>query len=154
MSQFLSATTAGMGARWYTPILHHDSQVRDWSRWWDADTTDPWEDGVLWPNSSLQGAGYFKATRHRQMARDSGARVYPRFMGISRDSSGAALGGATIKSYLTETDVEQAACVSDAGGFFDLVSPVPQNGVNHYLVAYNAGSPDVAGTSINTLNPT
>jgi hypothetical protein len=38
--------------------------------------------------------------------------------------------------------------ISDAGGKYS----IPVNiGIQHYAVAYLAGSPDVAGTTVNTL---
>jgi hypothetical protein len=71
--------------------------------------------------------------------------------GVSRDSSGAVLGSCTIKLFRTADDTLAAKTVSDASGNWSL--PVMLSGP-FYLVEYKAGSPDVAGTSVNTLVPT
>lgn len=69
--------------------------------------------------------------------------------GVTKDSTGAALGGCTVKLYTTVDDVERYDTVSDASGNFSF--SVPSNGWAWYAVAYKAGSPDVAGTTKNTL---
>ena len=69
--------------------------------------------------------------------------------GITKDSTGAALGGCTVKLYRTSDDVLLGTTVSDAttGEYkFNASHCCAQ-----YLVAYKAGSPDVAGTTVNTL---
>lgn len=69
--------------------------------------------------------------------------------GVTKDSSGAVLGSCTVKLYRTSDDVELLSTVSDAitGAYvFYNASAGP-----FYLVAYKSGSPDVAGTTINTI---
>jgi len=68
--------------------------------------------------------------------------------GISRDNTGAALGGCTVKLFRTWDDVMIASAVSDGSGSYTLF---PASSGPYYLVEYKAGAPDVAGTSRNDL---
>ena len=68
--------------------------------------------------------------------------------GFTRDSTGTILPGCLVKAYATATDIVASSAVSDANGYFSL--PV-SGGVQYYLVAYLVGSPDVEGTTVNTL---
>lgn len=69
--------------------------------------------------------------------------------GITRDLAEAPLGNCTVDMFKTTTDEKVATVVSDAqGNFAFTIAPVSGP---FYLVAYLAGSPDVAGTTLNTL---
>ena len=70
--------------------------------------------------------------------------------GVTKDSGGAILGSCTVDLFLTQGDTWAKSTVSDAttGAYSFLVSG---NGNDYYCVAYKAGSPDVAGTTVNTL---
>lgn len=72
--------------------------------------------------------------------------------GITKDSTGAVLGSCVVELFYTNTDMPISKQVSDptTGAFSFLIGP---NSGNFYLVAYKAGSPDVAGTTVNTLAP-
>lgn len=73
-----------------------------------------------------------------------------RITGTTRDSTGVALGSCTVHWFRTSDDVELGITTSDASGLFAFAGVgQPPNG--YYLVAYKPGSPDVAGTTINTL---
>jgi hypothetical protein len=69
-------------------------------------------------------------------------------IGVTRDSTGAPLGGCTVDLFNTAGDVVVDTVVSEPDGYFAVGDP---NGVNCYMVAYLAGAPDVAGTTVNTL---
>lgn len=69
--------------------------------------------------------------------------------GVTRDSSGAALGSCVVKLYRTATDVLVDSTVSDGSGNYSFPNVTP--GDTYYVVAYLAGSPDVEGTTNNTL---
>ena len=77
---------------------------------------------------------------------------YLTISGITKDSAGTALPSCTVKLFPTDTDTERDEVVSSASGAYEFRSASP--GVNHYAVAYRAGSPDVAGTTVNTLTGT
>ena len=70
--------------------------------------------------------------------------------GTSRDANGATLGFCTVLVFRTENNAFMGSVVSDATGAwtFPLLAGGP-----FFLVEYLAGSPDVAGTSLNTLVP-
>ena len=75
--------------------------------------------------------------------------IFPLLSGITRDSSGVALGGCEVELMLTATDVKVDKVASDTSGNYSFKSG--QYGKTYYIVAYKAGSPDVAGTTVNTL---
>lgn len=75
----------------------------------------------------------------------------PQFIyGQILDSNSNPISGATILCFVTATNVLDSTCVSDANGYYQ--APCYQSG-NHYLVAYETDSPDLAGTTVNTLTP-
>jgi hypothetical protein len=68
--------------------------------------------------------------------------------GVTRDSAGNALGNCIVDLFYTPTDTLAAKVTSDASGNFSFsVGP----SIQCYIVAYLPGSPDVAGTTVNTL---
>jgi hypothetical protein len=73
--------------------------------------------------------------------------------GQTVDPSDVALSGVVIQGFRTSDDSFAGYEVqSRTDGSYDLPTNFP--GVNHYIVAYLAGSPDRAGTTANTLIPT
>jgi len=72
--------------------------------------------------------------------------------GITKDSTGSVLGSCRVELYFTANDIPLSGIISDAttGAYTFNCSP---NAGNYYAVAYKAGSPDVAGTTVNTLAP-
>jgi hypothetical protein len=69
--------------------------------------------------------------------------------GVTRDSTGAATGNCVVHLFESATDIEVAQTTSDGSGNFTFI--IGNNAGFFYLVAYKAGSPDIAGTSVNTL---
>lgn len=76
----------------------------------------------------------------------------PIITGITTDSSGGIVGGAFVTLYDTATDlVVDPGVTSDATtGVYVATNP---NTTASYAVAYKTGSPDKAGTTVNTLTP-
>lgn len=81
----------------------------------------------------------------------------PRFLrnvrklaGITKNSAGATLASCTVRLFDTSTNTLFATTTSDGVGAFsfDVVPDGP-----FYIVSYLAGTPDVAGTTVNTLVP-
>jgi hypothetical protein len=81
---------------------------------------------------------------------ETGARSCNIISGITRDANGDPLGGCAVHAFTTSDDIEQGEAVSDINGGYALDTPRTDA---HYLVAYKAGAPDVAGTSVNTIIP-
>lgn len=69
--------------------------------------------------------------------------------GVTRDSSGAVLPGCIVRLYRTATDVIVDTVTSDGSGNYTFPNVTP--GDTYYVVAYLTGSPDVAGTTVDTL---
>jgi hypothetical protein len=68
--------------------------------------------------------------------------------GVTKDATGAPLGGVAVELFNTATDVREQAMVSDAGGNYAFTVDKTQF---WYLSAYKSGAPDVAGSTVNTL---
>ena len=68
--------------------------------------------------------------------------------GTMKDSTGVALAGCTVKLYRTTNDTVSGIVVSDGSGNYKIAA---SSELRHYLVAYLPGSPDVAGTTVNTI---
>ncbi len=132
---------------------------------WDGQDAQPMTDDWLWTRSQVSGGdslggdgfGILDASRsvydwdsfvNIPMAGQGQRRQS--ISGITRNASGAVLGGCVVKLFQTGSDVELGTAVSDpVTGAFNVTSPI--DGAACYIVAYLAGSPDVAGTTINTL---
>ena len=71
-------------------------------------------------------------------------------VGVSRDSAGAALGGATVDLFRSTDNLFLARTVSDGSGNYSFT--LGGNSDPLFVRAYIAGSPDVAGTSKNDLH--
>ena len=93
------------------------------------------------------------------VTQDGACPVFPernlQIAGVTRDSTGAALGGCSVQLFDVISDAPAGpVVVSDANGNY--VIPIPK-GLSQLqtttwrLVTYKAGAPDVTGTSVNTL---
>jgi len=72
--------------------------------------------------------------------------------GLCVDTSDNPLSGVVVQAFRASDDAFAGYEVqSREDGSYDLATNFP--GVNHYIVAYLAGSPDRAGTTVNTLVP-
>jgi hypothetical protein len=73
--------------------------------------------------------------------------------GVCVDNSEVPVANAIVQAFVTSDDRYVGEDVSRLDGTYTLgVETVA--GVQHYLVAYKPGSPDVAGTTVNTLTST
>lgn len=68
--------------------------------------------------------------------------------GATKDSTGAALAGVTVKLFVTGSNLFVSEAVSDGSGNYTL--PIDKSGP-FFIEAYKAGAPDVAGTTVNSL---
>ena len=82
-----------------------------------------------------------------------GSQTLKFIKGMCVDASDVALMGVNVRAFRTSDDTFAGYTVqSREDGSYDLATNFP--GVNHYVVAYMAGSPDIGGTTLNTLQPT
>jgi hypothetical protein len=68
--------------------------------------------------------------------------------GVTKDSAGTPLGNCVVQLFRTLLDALVEEKTSDASGNFSFYNPASGP---FYIVAYKAGAPDVAGTTLNTL---
>lgn len=115
---------------------------------------------VLWTRSRMvsgdpgvaAGTEIIPRTQFWWVIAPRGGGKRSRITGITKDSTGTALGGSVVHLYRTSDDVEVDQVTSDAGdGTYSVGAPTDDQ---HYAVAYKPGSPDVAGTTVNTLTGT
>ena len=79
--------------------------------------------------------------------------------GVTKDSAGSPLGGCTVEVYEALPDATEqnqhgtlrGVTVSDAAGNYSLDVTSDETGLKFQAKAYLAGSPDVAGVTVNTL---
>ena len=73
--------------------------------------------------------------------------------GTCKDADGNVVANAIVQGFVTSTDAFAGEVQGNTDGTYIL--GVEQSKLTpHYLVAYKAGSPDIAGTTVNTLLPT
>ena len=156
MSGFVRGT-AGISTAWltsYTDLrLTRDSSGPIFSR----GRLEPWRDGALWPNTRTVGAtgvmfgGGTECAAWDTVTDEDGSQSRQKIRGFTRDANGAVLGLCVVQLFLTANDQFVRELTSDPGGYFEACSEYAGQG--HYIVAYLAGTPDVAGTTVNTLVP-
>lgn len=73
--------------------------------------------------------------------------------GICKDSVGTPVANAIVQGFVTATDTFVGQVEGNTDGTY-LLGVCQAKTTAHYLVAYKAGSPDIAGTTVNTLLPT
>lgn len=69
--------------------------------------------------------------------------------GVTRDVNGSPIGGATVTLFQTTLQLMVDQIVSDPNGNYQVSSPYYPDA--HFIVVYKTGSPDVFGTTANTL---
>lgn len=67
----------------------------------------------------------------------------------TRDSSGTLVGDCEVDLFHSASDALVARAVSDGGGLVTII--IGNNSDYYYVRAYKAGAPDLAGTTVNTL---
>lgn len=70
--------------------------------------------------------------------------------GITKDTAGAALGSCAVEVFETVSGLLRGSTVSDANGNYSL-DVTGGMGLTFFCVAYKVGSPDVSGTTVNSL---
>ena len=114
-----------------------------------ADTSD-----VLWPCSRSTGGtpeiAPIQTVWWELPPESGGARSAWLIRGNTKDASGNPLGGCTVEAFTTTNGVLQASVQSDVAGAYCVLT---NSNAAHFLVAYKAGSPDVAGTTSGAIYP-
>lgn len=78
----------------------------------------------------------------------SGANGRLAISGVTCDQYFSPVGGVTVKLFRTLDDSLQASVVSEPDGSYLVTTPYSDA---HYLVIYKSGTPDLFGTTVNTL---
>lgn len=73
--------------------------------------------------------------------------------GTCKDSGGTVVANAIVQGFVAATDAFVGQVQGNTDGTYTLGTEQLKS-TAHYLVAYKAGSPDIAGTTVNTLLPT
>lgn len=101
-----------------------------------------------------QGAGLMSADPFEPYSCDGQGTQTKRFIrGVAKDENGVPISGVTVQGFVTATDAYVGEDVSRDDGTYVLGTETVA-GVAHYLVAYKPGSPDIGGTTVNTLTST
>lgn len=164
MSNFLG----GLGIADSTAILQgNDERVNPTTYQWygrgKRSAQAQWTDGFLWPSSRMLSGdnGVPLVLFGQDAAQDSqweampeenlGTPTMKKIIGTTRDANGNPLGSCVVKGFLTASNLFLRQMTSDGAGYYEFCSEY--SGATHYLVAYLVGSPDVEGTTVNTLVP-
>jgi hypothetical protein len=140
----------------------------DWS--WQRRSAKTWKDRnawiSCWPTSRFCGGGdagqgyqpvgqgVGDSGMYEPYSCDGEGTQTKRFLrGITKDATLAVVANAIVQGFVTSTDAFVGEVTSGADGTYTLGTETVA-GVQHYLVAYKAGSPDIAGTTVNTLTST
>lgn len=73
--------------------------------------------------------------------------------GTCKDADGNVVADATVQAFVTATDTFAGEVAGNVDGTY-VLGVEQSKATPHYLVAYKTGSPDIAGTTVNTLLPT
>lgn len=74
-------------------------------------------------------------------------------LGLCVDASGVPVANAIVQAFRTADDAFAGEVQANTDGTY-VLGVEQSKATPHYLVAYKPGSPDIAGTTINTLLPT
>lgn len=110
------------------------------------------------PNSPMTHGGDDSAYGGANLAYDlpthgAGSQNTKFLKGTCLDSVGAIVANAILEAFRTADNVMVGQATSFANGTYIIGTDNPVS-TQHYIVAYKAGSPDIAGTTVNTLTPT
>lgn len=160
MSIFLNTGSSIWSGRLCQSDERHVLTVNKWGQSNNKFIDATFADGALWPSSrglgmqfseSITGDADSYSGAYEAPAFDEyGGQQVKKIIGFTFDGNGDPLGSCIIQGFLTTNDAYIGQTASDPTGYYELTTPFTGA---HYIVAYKSGSPDVAGTSINTLMP-
>lgn len=112
----------------------------------------------LWPRSSFTGQNYtsipvvWECTHQNweydSLVAPSGIHVRKKISGVVRDQFGNPQAGVTVQLFNTSNGMLVDTVTTDTSGNYYGSDP---NNVNCFAVAYEIGSPDMSGTTLNIL---
>lgn len=163
MTQFLGTTSGSDGG-----IPFRADDVRLWPEWADADTLgmnevpvgqafymEGWKN-AWWPRGQCldaSGNEMLESLWYDRPEMSNGMNSRLGITGITYDKFGTPVGGVTCKLFRTTgdlyKDVKIDETTSNSVGGYVLSTPFFPD--QHYIVFYKAGSPDIYGSSPNTL---
>jgi hypothetical protein len=117
------------------------------SGWTLVGFSDGW-----WPGAGgldASGGEFLSAVWANQPEVVSGASGFYGIVGVTRDVYGTVIPGATVRLYRTSDGEPVSTVVSGPDGSFMLPTPFYPDA--HFVVAVKTGSPNVAGTTVQTL---
>lgn len=138
----------------------------DWS--WQRRSAKTWKDPLQWRScwsfgcrvgggdleGYAQGVGMADHDGYEPFSCDHAGTQTKRFIrGVTKNASGTPISDVIVQGFVTATDAYVGQDVSRDDGTY-LLGTETVAGVAHYLVAYKAGSPDIGGTTVNTLTST
>lgn len=138
------------------------SQNYSYYRRGENSSIDPVKYSSLWPSSKMSGGDSSTPTsvtvteswynRFTDTIPADGTDSQKFIIGQVKDASGNPAASATVKTFITSTDVVDGSATSQSDGTYQ--APAATAGVAHYVVAYLPGGTPTAGTTVNTLIPT
>ena len=137
--------------------------VKKWINTRPLDTQDLFQRATAWQLSvsshmdgggnSGQGLQIVGQMRRSWNVHGYGSQSKNFLRGLCVDASDVPVSNAIVQAFVTTTDVFAGEVQAHTDGTYGV--GVEQSKVTpHYLVAYKPGSPDIAGTTVNTLLPT
>jgi len=110
---------------------------------------------VFWPRGNFfvgdpaLDVGLLEAAWYEEPDFPSGGSSRFVFVGVARDVYGSPIPFALVYCYRTSTHEMVSVIAADGNGIFVAMSPYFPD--THYLRAYKIGTPDVMGTTVDTL---
>lgn len=101
------------------------------------------------PGSNPRGRSGASAPGRHVARAEPGRTIQVIISGYTRDSAGSVLGNCVVDLFRTVDDLRLDTGTSDANGYYQFRTAVPAE--MYFVVAYKAGAPDTAGTTVNTL---
>ena len=142
------------GTTWQVPW---DQQRNAWDQTIDIlqDLVWDWFYSLEWPRSNFYGDPSSVGTNYIFTQKQWGILtpwhgITQRWgiSGVTRDVNGTPIGNVICRLFLTSDNTLQDTATSDANGNFSIYTP---STASHYIVAYKTGTPDIEGTTVNTL---
>lgn len=137
-----------------------------WQKRSPATRKDPARWSSLWPTCRFCGGGDIgqgyiaigqdlsNSGMFEPFSRDGDGTQSRNFLrGVCKDSTSTIVANAIVQGFVTGTDVFVGEVTGGEDGTY-LLGTEQLKTTPHYLVAYKPGSPDIAGTTVNTLLPT